>query len=96
MSYKNNKKRRLFINTIRGKNGEFHKIIINERIFNLNDINKWKLYVKLFLQHFNYICEINKQQIDVYLQEIIQKVNEEAKQFKTRMGYILGDWRYII
>lgn len=92
---KNNQKRRLFINAIRGKNGNFHTIIINERIFNLNDINKWKLYIKLFLQHFNYICEINKQEIDVYLQEIIQKVNDEATQFKRRMGYILGNWSNI-
>lgn len=86
------RKKNLFIDVIHGKRYETHRIIINERVFNLNDMKKWKLYLKLFLQYINYLHDIKQKDISLCLREIIKKVNKESKMFKRKMGYILGDW----
>lgn len=93
MSIKKEKKKQHFIDIIHGKRYDTHRIIINERIFNLNDINRWKLYLKLILQYINYLCEINSHDVHLLLQEVIKKVNDESKLFKKQMSYLLGDWR---
>lgn len=92
MSIKKKKNRKYFINIIHGNKRENHRILINERVFYLNNIKRWKLYLKLILQHVNYLCEIEKKDINLLLQEVGKEVNNEAKKFKRRMGYLLGDW----
>ncbi|HUS49141.1 MAG TPA: hypothetical protein VMZ91_03195 [Candidatus Paceibacterota bacterium] len=87
------KKKNYFINILHGNKRENHRILINERVFNLNDIKRWKLYLKLILQYINYLCDINDKDVHLLLQEIIKNVNDESRLFKKRMGYLLGDWR---
>ncbi len=69
------------------------ELLINERIFKLNDIKSWKLYLKLIFKHINYLFEINKKGITSFLQDVIKEVKDESKKIKRRMGDILGDWR---
>lgn len=90
---RNQKNKKLFIDYIHGNRRENHRIILNERIFNLNDIKKWRVYLKLILQHINYLFEINEKDITLFLNDLYNEVNEESKKFRRRMGYILGDWR---
>lgn len=92
MSLKKQKKKSFFISIIHGKEYENHRIVINERVFKLNDIKKWRLYLKLILQYVNYLCEINDKDMHLLLQDIIKQVKSESKQFKRKMGYELGDW----
>lgn len=87
------KKKNYFISVLREDRKEHHKVLINERFFNLNDIEKWRLYTKLILQYVNYLYEINDKDINLFLRGVIKEVNEESKKFKRRMGYELGDWR---
>lgn len=85
-------KKKYFINIIHGNKRENHRVLINERIFNLNDLEKWKLYTKLILQHVNYLHEIEEKDIDLFLKEVIREVNNDSRAFKRKMGYLLGDW----
>lgn len=94
MTLKKQKGKKYFINILHGNKHENHKILINERVFNLNDIERWKLYFKLILQYINYLHEINEKDIVLFLREVIGEVNKESKKFKRRMGYLLGNWRY--
>ena len=82
MSTRNQKRKRLFISIIHGNKRENHKILINERVFNLNDIKKWRLYLKLILQHINYLYEINDKEFDLFLRDVVKDVKKEAKQFR--------------
>lgn len=93
MSLRNKKRKNLFIDILQGNTYENHRIVINERVFKLNNMDRWKLYSKLILQHINYLCEINDKDIHSLLQEIVKQVNNEAKQFKRKMGFLLGDYR---
>lgn len=92
MSQRNKKGKKLFIGILHGNKWENHKVLINERFFNLNDRGKWRLYLKLFLQYINFLHEINDKDIDLFLREVIKEVNEESRQFKRKMKYELGDW----
>ena len=92
MSLRKQKNRKYFINVLHGKKQENHRVLINERIFYLNDIKRWRLYLKLILQYINYLCETNSQDINLFLKGVINEVIEESNKFKRRMGYILGDW----
>lgn len=93
MSLRNNKGKKLFIYILHGNTYENHRIVINERVFRLNNIDRWRLYIKLILQYVNYLCEINDRDINLFLEDIIKQVDSEAKQFKRKMGFLLGDWR---
>lgn len=88
-----NKKKNLFIDILHGNKYENHRIVISERVFKLNNIDRWKLYLKLILQHINYLCEINDRNISSLLQEVIKEVEIESDKFKRKMGFLLGDWR---
>lgn len=90
MSNRNKRKGNLFIDIIHGNRYENHRIVINERVFMFNDINKWMLYLKLIIQHANYLCEVNDKDIGLFLQDIVKQVNNEAKQFKNKMNHLLG------
>lgn len=92
MSLRNNNKKNYFVTILHGNRRENHKVLINERIFNLNDINKWKLYLKPILQYVNYLCEIYGKDINLLLQEVGKEINDESKEFKHRMSFLLGDW----
>lgn len=92
MSTKNVKKKNCFITALRGYNRESHKILINERVFYLHDIKKWKLYLKLILQYINYLHELNEKNIEIFLKEVITEVNNDSRAFSRKMGYELGDW----
>jgi len=92
MSLRTQKKKNFFISIINGNKRENHRILINERLFNFNDIKKWGIYLKQILQYINYLCEINDKEIDLFLRDVIKDVNQEAKQFKRKMGFLLGDW----
>lgn len=85
MSLKKQKGKNFFISIIHGNKHENHKVLINERIFALNDVKKWRLYTKLMLQYVNYIYEINNQDINLFLKGVIKEVNEESKRFKKRV-----------
>lgn len=87
------KKKNLFIDILHGNRYENHRIIVNERIFKLNNINRWKLYLKLILQYIDYLCEINNEDMNLLLKEAIKGVNEESKKFGRKMGYLLGDFQ---
>ena len=82
MSARNQKKKRLFISIIHGNKQENHRILINERVFNLNDIRKWRLYLKLILQYINNLYEINDKEFDLFLRDVVKDVKKEAKQFR--------------
>ena len=92
MPTRNQGNKKYFITIIHGNKRENHRVLINERIFNLNNKKKWKLYSKLILQYINYLCEIDKEDINLFLKDIITEVNRDSKMFKRKMGYILGDW----
>ena len=92
MVTKNQKEKNYFISILHGNKWENRKVLINERVFNLNNIARWELYLKLILQYVNYLCEINNKDINLFLKDIIKEVNEESKKFKRKMGYISGDW----
>lgn len=92
MALRNQKRKKLFIGVIHGKKHDDHRVLINERFFNLNDMGKWRIYTKLILQHVNYLHEINNKDFDLFLREVIKQVNDESKQFKRKMSYLLGDW----
>jgi len=83
-----NKKR--FMSIIRGKSQEDHKVLINERFFNLNNLNRWRLYLKLILQYINYLHEIEQRDLASFLEEIIKEVNAESFKFKRKMNYEIG------
>lgn len=93
MSLRNQKNKDLFINILQGNKRENHRVLISERIFKLNDLKRWKLYLKLILQRINYLCEINEEDIDILLRDVIKEVNNNSRAFKRKMGYELGDWR---
>lgn len=92
MSQRNKKSKKLFIDIIHGNKYENHRIVINERVFKLNNIDRWKLYLKLILQHVNYLCEINGGDVGLLLQEVIKEVEIESDKFKRKMNFLLGDW----
>lgn len=85
MSQRNKKGKNLFIDILQGNTYENHRIVINERIFKLNNINRWRLYTKLILQYVNYLHEISDKEIDLFLKDVIKDVKQEAKQFKRKM-----------
>lgn len=93
MSYKKQKNKAHFIIPIKGDKWENHRILINERLFKLNDIKRGKLYLKLILQVVKYQSEIEEEDINLLLQEVGREVNNESRAFKRKMGYELGDWR---
>ena len=92
MSLKKQKKKNYFISIVHGNKRETHKVLINERFFNLNNLNRWRLYLKLILQYVNYLHEIEQKDLASFLEEIIKEVNEESFKFKRKMAYELGDW----
>ncbi len=68
------------------------ELLISERIFKLNDIKSWRLYLKLAFKHINYLFEVNKKGVTSFLQDVIKEVKDESEKIKQRMGDILGDW----
>ncbi len=84
-------KKEYFINVSRAKNRINHKIQINARQFNLDDIENWKHYASVFLEHMHYSCVINGKDFNEIIIEIFEQINRNNKQFKNRMGKVLGN-----
>lgn len=93
MSLKKQKEKNHFISIIHENKRENHRVLINKRFFNLNNLNRWRLYLKLILQYVNYLHEIEQKDLTFFLQDVIKEVNNDSRAFKRKMGYLLGDWR---
>ena len=91
MALRNQKGKKLFINILHGNKYENHRVLINERVFKLNNIERWRLYLKLMLQHVNYLCEINGRDVVLLLEGVIREVEIESNKFKRKMGFLMGD-----
>ncbi len=85
--------KKFFINLVPNKETKKHQIRINEWIFKLESIATWKFLGKIFIEYFNYVCILTGEDFHKCMKEIINKINKDLQAFKTRMGYLLGDWR---
>ena len=82
----------LFIKFLPDNGKDGHGVRINKREFKLKEIEKWKIFLKVFLNYFQLSCEIGELDVSDILKEVITESNGGYKKFKENLGWILIGW----